>query len=271
MTITTITDCKDSNAFGRQSTRIHSLFNITPVEVAIDNDIEAAGNLIDALDALQDEEGIIIVNVAPRQGVSKKWKNGTPFCYFYFQNKLIISSIQGYVLSLVKKFGLTSDVNLLDTETVATELRDYNLISKEHAEYIERTQFRSFDYLPFVAKCISTEKILSSTKLNINEISNISDSIWWVDNFGNCKTTLTIKDLNSDQIINTKYGEFKFYSSLKDVPNNQIGVIEGSSGLSNNKFLELVIQGKSFSKKYNVKPGDNLKEEITLEITSVGI
>lgn len=41
--------------------------------VGVTNDIQAAGNIIDILDAIEKNSGIILVNVAPRNG---KAKNG---------------------------------------------------------------------------------------------------------------------------------------------------------------------------------------------------
>jgi hypothetical protein len=53
---------------GRQATRISVLFGLNPSLVAINNysELEAAGNIIDVLDATDGEEGILIDNSAPR-------------------------------------------------------------------------------------------------------------------------------------------------------------------------------------------------------------
>lgn len=269
MTITTITDCKDSNAFGRQSTRLHSLFNINPIEVGINNDIEAAGNLIDILDSLKENKGIIIVNVAPRQGKSKKWNNGTPFCYFYIKNKLIISSIQGFTLSLIKELKLTNEICLLDIVETASELMKKNIITGIQASHIKNTQFRSFDYLPFVAKYLSEYKELINIKVDISEINNLPDAVWWIDNFGNCKTTIRENKIRDQSWISTKFGKLKVYKNLKDVPDAESAAIVGSSGLYGEKFVELVVQGKSFAKEYGVFTGDALSSNEEIELTKV--
>src|SRR5688572_12965729 len=98
MFVTIINDCKDENAFGRQATKAAALFGCSIVTVGVDSDIEAAGNLIDCLDAGEGKEGVILVNVAPRHGDAKKWPNGTPFGYFLYKETLVVTSIDGLTL-----------------------------------------------------------------------------------------------------------------------------------------------------------------------------
>ena len=74
MFVTIINDCKCENAKIRQVTRVASLFDCSVYFSGVANDIEAAGNLVDVLDACEGREGIILVNVAPRHGGGKKWK-----------------------------------------------------------------------------------------------------------------------------------------------------------------------------------------------------
>mgnify|MGYP001572747578 CR=1 FL=1 len=114
MNITIINDCKDENARGRQLTRIGSIFQYPANFIGVSNELEAAGNIIDVLDANGENSGIILVNVAPRNGKAKKYPNGTPFGYFWYEKTLIISSIDGYTLSIVKKLKLTKFINVLN-------------------------------------------------------------------------------------------------------------------------------------------------------------
>ena len=96
MFVTLITDCKDDNALGRSTTRLSTLFdcNITTIGVnGWDADLEAAGNLIDMLDASEGKKGVILVNVAPRHKSGKKWPNGTPFGYFHYKDTLVVISV----------------------------------------------------------------------------------------------------------------------------------------------------------------------------------
>ena len=73
MFVTIINDCKDSNTFGRQETRASLLFNthIATVGVEYGVTLEAAGNLIDILDASEGAKGVILVNIAPRHPAAK--------------------------------------------------------------------------------------------------------------------------------------------------------------------------------------------------------
>lgn len=266
MFITIINDCQDFNAWARQATRISSLFKITPSFVGVEafREIEAAGNLIDVLDASGASEGIILVNVAPRHGAARKWPNGTPFGYFYVGKTLIVASIDGLTLSLVKKLKLTDAVRHIDIpETTQRMLRDGELTAKQR-EHIINSQFRSFDYLPRVAHYLwdFDEKI--GEEMLIEEFDEAPATVWWVDNFGNCKTTLTVDDLGSRNELVTNYGTLKFYKQLKDVPDGEVAVIEGSSGFGKDRFLELVVQGDWADQRLGLRPGDILLPEPVL-------
>ncbi|MCR4312136.1 MAG: hypothetical protein NUV56_02515, partial [Candidatus Uhrbacteria bacterium] len=60
MFLSVITDCQDGNARVRQETRYSVLFPGVPTNfMGVSSDLEAAGNLIDVLDAAGDNEGII--------------------------------------------------------------------------------------------------------------------------------------------------------------------------------------------------------------------
>ena len=76
------TDCRDENTLMRLTARLTALFEHSPIHcVGIDKDIEAAGCILDTLDALRinNRKAIIIGNLAPR--TDKHHKNGAPF-YF---------------------------------------------------------------------------------------------------------------------------------------------------------------------------------------------
>lgn len=255
-----INDCNDPNDSGRQKIRASHLFGRSPTFIAIKSELEAAGNIIDSISALDGENGVIIANVSPRGGKGKKFVNGSPFGYFWHKNILIVSSVDGEVLSLVKKFSLTNFVNVLDTEKTLKILAQKGKIKKEQVDYIKNSQFRSFDFEPRIAAYLAKYKNIESKKMSIAKISDAPKAVWWVDNFGNCKTTIFAKKfgLKSGDFLKTKFGKFKYYERLKDVPNKQPAIITGSSGLGNDRFLEIVIQGDTASKKFNMKSGDNI-------------
>lgn len=199
MFVTLITDCKDGNALGRSLTRLSTLFdcNITSVGVnGWDADLEAAGNLIDILDASAGEKGVILVNVAPRHKSGKKWPNGTPFGYFHYKETLVVISIDGLTLSLVKKLKLVDEINLMDIPTVMNSLKQQAIVDQELVDHIIHTQFRSFEFVPRVAAWISQGIEIPSEKYALTNVPDAPNAIWWIDNFGNIKTTLLPEDVS---------------------------------------------------------------------------
>ena len=258
--VTIINDCNDPNDAGRQLIRASYLFGVHATFVAIKNEIEASGNIIDAIDALDDKPGVIIANVSPRGGKSKKFINGSSFGYFWYKNILVVSSVDGQILSLIKKFALTKFINVLDTEKTLSILARKGKIKKEQINYIKNSQFRSFDFEPRIAAFLFKNKNVESKKLLINKIPDAPAIIWWVDNFGNCKTTIFAKELNlkPGDFVKTKFGKLKYYEHLKDIPDKKLAIITGSSGLGENRFLEIVVQGGSAAKKLGIKSGDKI-------------
>lgn len=257
MFVTIINDCKDENARARQETRAAAFFNAPVVFVGVQNDIDAAGNLIDVLDAAGDTEGVVLVNVAPRSGEAKRWGNGTPFCFFRYKNQLVVSSIDGFTLSLVKKLTIVREVSLMDTPTVLDALFKAGHISDDAKEYITRTQFRSFEFVPRVAHALVLGMPVPATSVAIDEIKDIGGVVWWVDNFGNIKTSLLPEDIlfRSGGICTTAFGAFKMYDNLKDVPDAETAVVVGSSGMAGKRFVEIVTQGRSASEKLRLSVG----------------
>ena len=262
MFITVITDCSCSNAYGRQSTRISALFGINPTFVGTSSDldspshIEASGHIIDILDAADGTDGIILSNVAPR-GTKKKWENGTPFGYFDYEGTRVISTVDGEVLSLAKKFGLISKVNLFDIPTVMNHLAQNGIVTSQRAESVTHTQFRSFNFLPRVAHWLYNNVEIPTTEYALSEIPDIEPVIWYHDNFGNYKTTLLKEDLNIvDGKVETKFGILPFHEKLTDVPNGQAALTIGSSGLGDRRFVELVVQKGRATDHFKAKIGD---------------
>lgn len=262
MFVTIINDCKDANAFGRQATRAAALFQTAVHTVGVGGyaELEAAGNLVDVLDASMGLPGVILVNVAPRHGSGKQWPNGTPFGYFWYQQTLVVSSIAGMTLSLVKKMRTLEECRVLDIPTVMQYAVQNKLLSESHSDHIIHTQFRSFHFLPFAAKWVFDTYQLPSTRYDVKHIQDVESSVWWIDNFGNCKTTLLPEDVGFSigSIIETKIGNFQCFSRLKDVPNEQAGIIVGSSGLEEKRFLEIVVQGENAAERFGLYTGSKI-------------
>lgn len=269
MFVTVINDCKSANDFGRQATRLSSLLecpvNLVGVGSDLDNaaTIEAAGNLIDMLDAAEDRKGFVIVNVAPRGDIKKLFHNGSPFCYFRFKNITVLSSIEGYTLSLVKKFAVTTNVNLVEIEKVLPAVLKQGELSSELVEHISKTQFRSYEYLPRLASWLHSGLDIPSEEYSLDQVPELEPQVWLIDTFGNIKTTLTTEDISwkPGQKVNTAYGEFNYYNRLKDVPKGEFGIYAGSSGLGNTRFIEIALQKGSAATELRVEIGSELKCE----------
>ena len=267
MFVSIINDCSDGNAMNRQASRYASYLNASVFPLGVhdfgddgNGELEAAGNLIDALDAAGGNKGLIAVNVAVRHGKGKKWPNGTPFGYFHYKNTLVISTIDGYCLSLVKKLGLTKKINLLDAPTVIDQMIGQGNHRKDYRKLVVDSQFRSYEFVPRVAKWLMNGIDLPHEKYPISKVEDAPKAIWWVDNFGNTVTTLMPEDIKfkPGKKIKTKYGTLKCYDRLKDVPNDEAALIIGSWGIDNRRWVSLVIQGRSAAKAFDITSGSLL-------------
>lgn len=258
MTTTIISDCHDANAVGRQKTRATTLLGFPTNFISVSNDLEASGNLIDTLDAIDGQDGVVLVNVAPRNGTGKKWNNGTPFGYFWHNKTLILATIAGFTLSFLKKLHLVDSIKVVDISTCLSLIAKDACLSDDSKKRIIDSQFRSYDFLPYLAEYLLKNKEIQSEQKNLSETQDAPPSVWWIDNFGNCKTTVLPEELpiQNNYLVTTKLGALPFYPRLKDVPDQQPALIIGSSGYQNIRFLEIVIQGNSAAKHYQLSSGD---------------
>lgn len=258
MIATIINDCRDANAQGRQTTRLASLLGVLVNFIGVSDDLEAAGSIIDLLDALEDRPGLILVNVAPRDHAAKKWANGTPFGFFKYKNAFVVTTIDGHVLSLVKKFQLIEVIEVMDIPAVVKTLAREGVIGENLEGFISESQFRSFDFLPRIGAFLAQGGNVPTTKLNINEIPDAPHAVWFIDNFGNCKITALLDEINIETsgLVNTTIGNIPFVSQLKAVGDDQSAIIVGSSGFGKKRFLEIVVQGGSASQIHALSQGD---------------
>lgn len=259
MLYTIINDCRDANAAGRQATRVAALTGVTPVFVGVGSDLEAAGNLIDMLDAALGAPGAILVNVAPRSGSAKKWKNGTPFGYFQIGKTVVVASVDGLTLSLVKKLGLVREIRLLDVGSATEEMVERGALQPALREHIVGTQFRSLEFLPRVAAYLIEHGNITDTPFSAAKIPDAPRVAWFIDNFGNVKTTLLPEELPAPaDNIQTRFGRLPFYEHLAEVPDGTAALIRGSSGLGSTRFVELIIQGGNAAQKFGIVSGDDI-------------
>jgi len=260
---TIITDCADANARTRQELRFKALFGVMPSFLGVGSysPVEAAGNLIDQLDVLENfpstgndpYQSIVLLNVAPRgEDIQKKWDNGTPFCYFRTGSTLVVSTYEGSCLTLARDLGITSEVALFDIPTVTAFAVGQGLITREEADRINDTQFRSLEFLPLVAYWVWQDISVPSTIQSLDELPSNKGKAWHVDNFDNVKTTLFAKDIDfseGEQVTLSDGETATCYKRLADVPKGITALTIGSSGYGSDRFLEVVIghRGKASS------------------------
>jgi hypothetical protein len=268
-----ITDCADGNARARQELRFAELFGGKPTFLGVGADVvlgegnkaadvEAAGNLLDLLDAvnlpekLRSKEPVILVNVAPRGGKTKEiWENGTPFCYFRVNGVLVVSTYARRCLSLIRDLGKIQSVELLDVPTVTAAAVAWGELTPERAQRINDTQFRSFEFMPLVARWLCDGRSVPSQNQSLEDIPAINPSIWCVDSFGNVKTTLLARDVGFEEgkVVELAEGDkVTCYTRLADVPRGASALVVGSSGYGEDRFLEVVVQRGNASEQHNL-------------------
>jgi hypothetical protein len=167
----------------------------------------------------------------------------------------VIASVDGFVLSGVKELGLVKDLLLLDTHNAANIMLQAGYVTAAAAEEIPHTQFRSFDFIPRAGVFMFLGNPLPSEPYGLENIPDLPKAIWHIDNFGNCKTTLTKRDITPG-VTMTRFGDLPFHTQLKDVPDDTAALIQGSSGVAGKRFVELVIQRNNFAKHFGAQIGD---------------
>jgi hypothetical protein len=252
-----ITDCADDNAGARQKVRFASLFGVQPSFHGVTSeapDIEAAGNLLDQLQVLNDlpqshepVQPIILLNVAPRgEAIKAKWPNGTPFCYVKVGNVLVVSTYAGRGLSLAQKHGLVNEVEVMDIPTVTAAAVEWGELTPEEAERINTTQFRSLEFLPLAAYWLSQGRPVPSQTMQLEE-HDVTGKVWAIDNFGNIKTTWTAAELGFEdgkEFVLADGQRVVCHRRLADVPADSSALTLGSSGYADKRFVELIVQWK---------------------------
>ena len=252
MLIADITDCQGENAEMKLDLSFSSLFPGWKVKhVGVSHPIEAAGNIIDALDAARGVPCIIISNIALRG--TGEYSNGVPFCYLRLEENIIIGT--PHTFSLLKKLGLASHINQTDVFTVCKEF----LNDEAEALRIANSQFRSFEYLPFLAKWLLEKKDVPFEQIEIPKL--VGNFVWCTDRFTddsrqkvNCKTTA----LELSEIINPAVSKLPFVKRLADVLKGEPAITQGSSGYGSQRFLEIVVQRGSAAKTFKLKVGSKV-------------
>jgi len=148
----------------------------------------------------------------------------------------------------------------MDIPKALDEMITNGFISDSLRENITNTQFRSYEFVPRVAKYIYDNKDVTSEKIDIGGVDDMPKVVWWIDNFGNCKTSILKDELNidSDGFVETKIGKLRFFEKLKDVPNKEAGLVVGSSGFMDKRFIEVVAQGKRADQHFDLSVGSEI-------------
>lgn len=260
MIVNIISDCADGNARGRLMARCQALFGATPIFWPVENKWELAGNIIDACDASLRTKNVILGNVAPRSGDGT---NGTPFFWARVNDNWIFSTRSNEVIWLLEKMFGNQTLYRVDWAHMP-----------DHGDESEVYQFRSFELLPrYAAATIHVSLTGKPEPWAVQAIQNPAASIWWVDAFGNCKTTLCVDELNFEAgeryNVNAHYAA-RGYKRLCDVPFGEIGVVPGSSGFGDKRFIEIVTGGKvkgGAAQMLGLRSG----EQITIAPIHVGV
>lgn len=272
--ITYLTDCADSNARQRLCARIAALFGATPALFGVagpNADLEAGLTLLDALQAATQQLGcpaqpsIFLVNVAPR-GDTDLWPNGTPFCYFWYRGHLIISTLDGRTLSLIRRYLGVVIVQVVDIATVMKAAAGWTDLSDDQAEMVANTQFRSLWFVPLLARWVWDSQEVPSTEHTLLEI-DLEPMVAVVDNFGNCKILADLKVMAFTHgkklaVHHQRWWRFiwptrrvRCYERLADVPRGEAALVIGSGAEG---FVELVVQRGSASRRFGLKVGDRV-------------
>ena len=250
------TNCYCPNADARQTLRGQAAFGgLTPKIAAANSCLEAGGQLVDMLDAVDGFfcDGIVLGNVADRHGRQAAWENGSPFGYTFIGRTLLAATLEGEMLSLLKKFELIETVNVLVYAKVAEWAVENGLLSSEKAAWMVKTQFRSYELIR-IAYWITRGLDIPSEQVSVEEYApDVRPSVWYIDKpFGNCKTTL----LESER-EKTRFASLPYYERLADVPDNTLALVRGSSGIGGEggRFIEIVINGGNAANELNLKVG----------------
>ena len=279
-----ITDCRDENGKGRLKARLTGLFPGCSVQfVGVSTDYEAALNLVDIVDAYDGRPGIILANVARREGLERKskWPNGPPFAWLQLGNIDIFTTVDGYVVSLLQRM-LGRDLKLFVYDIPATV--PHMGLSAERQAQVINTQFRSFDYLPLLAAQLLGYASLPVTSV-ISEIPNMPLAFFVLTLSGTSKQThcqrmwactmerwhqalswrsesmmhVQAKGGRSASVGFRNVLHLPFYNRLKDIPDGQVALTIGSSGLGSKRFLEIMQQGASAASTLALQSGINIE------------
>lgn len=270
------TDCAqlDPNATSRLQQEITQRFlteGYLPIVYVngVKDDHEAGHCVVDILGRPSPFQTVILANAAPRRDNDRDkagWHNGTPFGHVWIEGRLVVSTIGGFALSLLKKVRCG---DLIIQRTDIAEVAP--LLTSDHEEqtWLASTQFRSLDYVPRLAAALLAKKVQIPSH-NYTEIPDLGDRVVYVDRpFRNVKLGLCLQDLIdrgfdlekpfSIQAHARTFVTHFYPGGLTTIPEAQIGLVVGSSGWGHprqSKLLELQIKKGTAATALQVEAGD---------------
>lgn len=255
---------RDQNAKMRITARLGRYFSESKVEgFGVNNSIEASLFLLDLMDGLvnpllparsvssEKYSAGIIVNSARRKGNNN---HNITFGKVVVDDVLIITTLGGYELSLLKKFQILPEgIWAYDIPKVLEWAVESKLITPNYAIFLNETQFRTFELAPLLLLWESLSLSgLSDCCNTVKEIPDLNNRIVFSDIYGNLKTSeFSVYPIDYDRDFYLKIGDeergvIKSYSQLSEIPDGELGLnLWGSSGFNNLRLVELNVKGGS--------------------------
>lgn len=252
--IAIVSDC-GGQAMGRMILRTLSLFpNSQVVPFICDSLAAACGNLVDAIDAGVD---IVLCNSAPRRDTRET--NGDGIVYLEINGTLIVSTLGA--LGLLAKFVPEASLKVQEVN-VAAFMEAFGSTNRS------RFNFRGLEVIPFLAQTLRRGHDLAELCRVRYIVPPAQPFVWLVDEIEGRPTNLKLSVLRSDlpEFAQGRTIEVKFngqdrnylvrcYERLTDIPSGELGIYEGSSGMGNERFLEIALLGGSASNLLEVQRG----------------
>lgn len=248
--INIVSDC-GGQAMSRMMTRYHALHpdaKCIPYESA--SLLEAAGNIVDAIDALAWRAGAIVCNSAPRRAA--RATNGSAIVYVRLGQTIIVSTVG--VLGLLKKL-----VPELTAQAVNVDTFIKNLNVDRHT-----FNFRGLEVIPFILRSLRDGDDMNTVSTPHTTFPKVEPCVWLVDIIEGRLTNLKLSILQTEvpwfssgnkvliQFGDQSVRQLTCYDRLTDIPDDEPGIYEGSSGFNTRRFLEVAIMGGSAAITYNV-------------------
>ena len=243
--IAIVSDC-GGQAMSRMMTRYLALFsNAACVGYESSSLVEASGNLVDALDALMGHEGAVVCNSAPRRDALGT--NGSAIVYGTVGKVTVVSTVG--VLGFLKRLVPDFTARALDMDAFM-RMKCGNKSLTTH-------NFRGLQVIPFVLQFLKIGHDLSKVSTPHDKFPTMEPCVWLIDTIEGRPTNLKLSILRSEALWfvpgnavwislgETDPKELRCYERLTHIPEGGIGIYEGSSGLGDDRFLEIAVMGGS--------------------------